>query len=168
MAIHEQVLRCPVRLGAGENALIFAASDLAVPCLSASAEMLAGLERLADDALGKLLPPDSLVAQVRALIDAEPGARPPTADRVASVLGISARTFARKLAEISTSYQDIVDQLRSERARCYLVEEGLPVTEVAARLGFSDASAFHRAFRRWFGQSPSEMKGEGPKSERLR
>jgi AraC-like DNA-binding protein len=165
-ATHEQVLRCPVRLGAGENAVVFAARDLDVACAGASAARHAALELQAGEALARLLPADSLEAQVRGLLDAEPGTRPPTAERVASVLGISARTFARKLADLGTSYQQIVDQLRAERARRYLVEEGLSVTEVASRLGFSDASAFHRAFRRWFGQSPSEMKGDGPRSGR--
>jgi AraC-like DNA-binding protein len=73
--------------------------------------------------------------------------------RVASSVGCSTRTMARRLAEEGTSLRRIVDTVRQERAQGYL-EAGLTLKEVAFLLGYSDATAFQHAFRRWYGKSP--------------
>ena len=67
--------------------------------------------------------------------------------------GVSERTLRRRLSDAGTSYRSLVDDARKERALAMLAHEP-SVTEVAHRLGFSDATAFARAFRRWTGHSP--------------
>jgi len=60
----------------------------------------------------------------------------------------------RRLAATGVSYQDLLDESRREAAERYLSESPLSIAELAYLLGYSEPSAFHRAFKRWFGRSP--------------
>jgi AraC-like DNA-binding protein len=71
---------------------------------------------------------------------------------------MSLRTLHRRLAEERTSYRAIVDDVRAELACEYLSEADVPLSEVAARLGFSHVNAFRRAFRRWTSQRPTDLR----------
>jgi AraC-like DNA-binding protein len=82
--------------------------------------------------------------------------------RVARDLGTSRRTLQRRLADAGASYQGLLDETRREAAERYLTESSLSIAEVAYLLGYSEPSAFHRAFKRWFGRSPQGFR------ERLR
>ena len=77
---------------------------------------------------------------------------------VAERLGMSARTLQRKLHASGTSHQELLDEMRRDLAVRYLREPGMAVCEVAYLLGFSESSAFHRAFKRWTGTTPSEFR----------
>lgn len=82
----------------------------------------------------------------------------PEAERVARQLGLSKRSFFRRLQEHGTSYQQIVDEIRRDLTQHHLREERLSLSEIALLLGYSEVSTFHRAFRRWSGQSPAEYR----------
>ncbi|MCB1695251.1 MAG: helix-turn-helix domain-containing protein [Halioglobus sp.] len=82
----------------------------------------------------------------------------PSAPEVAGQLGMSNTTLWRKLKGENTSYQMLLDQVRELLARRYLQDTILPVSEVAELVGFDDRTNFRRAFRRWTGQTPSEMR----------
>lgn len=71
---------------------------------------------------------------------------------------MSNTTLWRKLKGENTSYQMLLDQVRELLARRYLQDTILPVSEVAELVGFDDRTNFRRAFRRWTGQTPSEMR----------
>jgi AraC-like DNA-binding protein len=73
---------------------------------------------------------------------------------VARRLDSSPRTLQRRLAEAGTSWSDLLEDLRTEAAKLFLRDPALSVDEVAVLLGYAEASTFHRAFRRWTGQSP--------------
>jgi len=74
---------------------------------------------------------------------------------VAKRLGVSQRTLARRLKEEGVTFARILDELRCDLAKRYLKERGLPISEVAWLLGYREVSAFHHAFRRWTGRTPS-------------
>jgi AraC-like DNA-binding protein len=76
-------------------------------------------------------------------------------ERAATMLGVHRRTLARRLAEEETSYREVHDRARFDRARQMMQTTDVPLAEIAVLLGYSDASAFTRAFRRWSGMSPS-------------
>ncbi len=86
------------------------------------------------------------------LLDGLPG-RLPSADEIAANLGMSRRTFARRLSDSGVSFREIVDRLREDLARRYLCD-GLPISEVAYVLDYSDQAAFTTAFKRWTGATP--------------
>lgn len=80
-------------------------------------------------------------------------AQGPSLESIAAQVGISARTLRRQLAQENTSLRAILDEVRRERAD-ELLAKGEPVKAVASELGFSEASAFSRAYKRWTGRSP--------------
>lgn len=73
---------------------------------------------------------------------------------VAKPMGMSERTLQRRLEELELSYSQVVGEVRYEVSESYLREPNVSIAEVAWLLGFSDQSAFGRAFKRWTGQTP--------------
>ena len=77
-------------------------------------------------------------------------------ESVAASLAMSVPTLRRRLEEEGTTFTDLVDDVRRELAERYLRDPGRSISEIAALLGFAHAPAFHKAFRRWKGVTPSE------------
>ncbi|MCG8394808.1 MAG: AraC family transcriptional regulator [Pseudomonadales bacterium] len=101
--------------------------------------------------------PPALLGQVRRIILGG-GGRFPGVEEVASELHMSSRTLKRKLQQLGTSYQEVLDGLRKGLAVEYLTQSDKTVDEIAMSLGYSDASNFARAFRRWTQRSPSDYR----------
>jgi AraC-like DNA-binding protein len=80
-----------------------------------------------------------------------------TAGEVARRLGLSQRTFARRLSAEGLTFSELLENLRSDLANRYLMEGDLAVSEVAWLLGYREVGSFSHAFRRWTGKSPREM-----------
>ncbi|MPR12412.1 helix-turn-helix transcriptional regulator [Microvirga tunisiensis] len=86
-----------------------------------------------------------------------------SAATVADRFAIHRRTLSRHLRAEGAGFQSLVDETRFEIARQLLSQTRIPLSEVAVALGYSEASAFTRAFRRWSGQSPAAWRLEqGP------
>jgi AraC-like DNA-binding protein len=81
--------------------------------------------------------------------------RPCTVTGIAWKFGLHPRTFSRHLAQEGTTFQKLVDEVRYEIARDLLAGSRMTLGQIAAILGFSEPSAFTRAFRRWAAQPPS-------------
>ncbi|GEM34144.1 AraC family transcriptional regulator [Nocardia neocaledoniensis] len=81
-------------------------------------------------------------------------AQPPNAPRLAAMLHLSERTLRHHLAKEGTSYRALLDEVRERLAEELLVTRGLPVAEIAHRLGYVEVSSFSQAFRRWKGMGP--------------
>ena len=79
----------------------------------------------------------------------------PQLEQMAAMLNVSARTYRRRLAAESTSFQSLLDQSRLKFAKQQLFR-GETVLGTALSLGFNDASNFRRAFSQWCGQSPAQ------------
>ena len=118
------------------------------------------LRRLAEERLAELPEAAAMTQRVRVLATREVSGGEPTAEHISSLLHMSRRTLARRLEQEGTSFRAIMDDLRRGLAERYLALDDLGMSEIAALLGFSDPAAFHRAFRRWRGQSPSEYRRE--------
>ncbi|EWC61172.1 Transcriptional regulator, AraC family [Actinokineospora spheciospongiae] len=99
----------------------------------------------------ELLFTDDVAVRARAALARDPQSRP--AD-TAAALGLSERTLRRRLAEAGTAHRELAAEARLARA-ADLLTAGLPRSEVAARLGFTDTSAFSHAFKRWTGVTPT-------------
>ncbi|GAA6151952.1 AraC family transcriptional regulator [Pseudoteredinibacter isoporae] len=85
---------------------------------------------------------------------------PPSLDEVATALNISSRTLRRRLAEQGYSFAEVKKQARESQARFYLNHTNLTLSEIAFELGYSELSAFSRAFRSWTGVSPQSFREE--------
>src|SRR5262249_45974404 len=97
-----------------------------------------------------------LRAQVRlALEDGQPDL-----PAIANALKMSTRTLQRRLEAEGTSFQELVDAVRQELARVYVADPKYALGEVAYLLGFSEITAFTRAFKRWTGTTPSRWRAQ--------
>jgi AraC-like DNA-binding protein len=77
---------------------------------------------------------------------------------VADSLHLTPRTLRRRLAAEDKSFKQLVSEVRQDLATQYILDRTLTLTEISFMLGFSEASAFSRAFRNWTGRSPGEMR----------
>lgn len=153
-AVYEEVLCCPVQFGAGVMQWHFDARLLDQPlpnanpitadlCTAFCARMLEAF----DDA------EPELVRAVRlACLNSTGGF--PRAEEMAARFHLSLRTLHRRLADAGTGYKEILDGVRRRLAVEYLERTSLSIEEVAERTGFSDASNFRKAFKKWTGQLP--------------
>ncbi len=76
-------------------------------------------------------------------------------EEVARLLSVSTRSLRRRLRSEGSSFAAIVEQATADAARRMLEDRAASIREIAYRLGFSEPSAFHRAFKRWTGTTPS-------------
>jgi AraC-like DNA-binding protein len=154
---YERILRVPVRFDAGENGVLFRipAIDTLNPAADAILRNL--LERYADEQIARMPPGAPFSQRVRSCIRSMLPAGGLTADIVARQLHTSERTLRRHLQDEGTSYQAILQEVRIELACHYLTKEKREIVDVALILGFSDQSAFTKAFRHWTGQTPADF-----------
>jgi AraC-like DNA-binding protein len=146
--------KAPVRFDAPRTELVLDADLLATPLLKADPDLAAFFALRADDLLERHAAEGLLARRLRALLEGELGRSLPTLETAATRLAVSPRTLRRRLQEEGTTFQDLLDETRCELAKRHLGDERLALGEVAFRLGFSEPSAFHRAFKRWTGQTP--------------
>ncbi len=146
------VFGAPVAFGAAHDEIELDAHVLALPLLGAdpiTSDILeAKVEQLA------IAPEEPFLERVRrAAAAAVAEGTDPSPDDIAKALGISARTLRRHLDGQGESFRGVIDGLRRERAD-ELLGRGMAVKEVAFALGFSEPSAFSRAYKRWTGKAP--------------
>ena len=154
----ERIFRCHVGFDAEVNELVMDASVLSLSIRKADARLCAVLDQHAETLLSRYPYHNDLIGRARKIIRTELNGGSPAIEATAQKLGMSARTLQRKLREHQTSHQQLVDDLRKNLALRYLSEPQMAIGEVAYVLGFSESSAFHRAFKRWTGQTPSEYR----------
>lgn len=152
-ASYAGLLACPLQFGAADNALLFAEADLRVPLIQANALMREHLRGLADSLLERL-GTQSLAVRVQQLLRQHPRWGK---ERVAEQLALSGRHLNRKLAEEGSSFKLLREQVLFAMAE-RLLRESPRLAEVAERLGFSDESAFAKAFRRWSSMTPGQFR----------
>ena len=152
---HAAVLGLPVRFGAAGHALVLEAAQLDLPLvqneLSLSKFLRDSLAQLFDGNVHNV----GLPAQIRAIISNEYGNHFPDFGEICEKLGMTPQTLRRRLKEGNTSYQEIKDSIRKDASVYYLSKPELSIDEIALLMGFSEASSFHRAFKKWTGQTPS-------------
>lgn len=141
-----------------EVELDVAAWDL--PTIDSQPGLLTYLDAYARDVLAQLPSDDDVVSRVERTIAATLSRGAPDIDAVARQLGVGRRTLQRRLAEAETSFQVLVDAVRRRYAERYLAGGRLAIGEIAFLVGFSEPSNFHRAFRRWTGQTPAAYRAE--------
>jgi AraC-like DNA-binding protein len=156
VGVFERFFQAPLRFEAQEFGFLVESALLAQPLPTANPQMLFMLEQRAKTALEALPAVDDFVQLVRERIEAELPDGNTNASHVAEKLGISQRTLHRKLQAESTSYQDLLDQVRCRLAQRHLVLRKHSINEVAALVGFAQPSAFHRAFKGWTGETPAD------------
>lgn len=159
----------PVSYNNARNAIVFPTSWLLLPLV----QNPLSLSKFLKDSLAHIIvgnsQPIGLPEQIRAIISKGYGNTFPDFAQVCEKLSMTPQTLRRRLKEENTSYQAIKDSIRQDAARYYLAKEELSIDEIALMMGFSEASSFHRAFKKWTDQTPAayrrEVLGMAPDSD---
>ena len=150
VGVYRRFFRAPCRFDSERTAILFPSYFLDKPMPEANAERLKRLELHAQ----KIANP-AVVPRLRRALRTQLAEGRFSGEEVAKRLFFHRRTLSRRLRTEGTTFQRVLDEVRFEAARHLLEYTRLPVTEVAASVGYSETSAFSRAFRRWSGGPPS-------------
>ncbi|MFG1497626.1 AraC family transcriptional regulator ligand-binding domain-containing protein [Saccharospirillum sp. HFRX-1] len=150
--VYQQFLGTEVSFNQVADAVQFDAAQLQLPLNQSNAALHRRMKVLADHQLSELVQ-GTLLAEVSDWIRAQPRWG---RDRIAEQLQMSGRHLNRKLADEGTTFKLLSDQVKFAEARTLLSNGQQSLAEIAEQLGFSDDSAFSKAFRRWAGCSPSQ------------
>lgn len=152
-----RVFNAPVLFRRSINALVFSAKDLNVRIAQADAELFSLFERQAGQYLRALDQSIGYSGRVRRLLRLMMKQGNAKISPVSAELKMSPRVLQIKLRQEGTSFRQLVRDIRQELAIMYLNDETLTISEISHLLGFSEPSAFNRAFRRWTGKTPGSF-----------
>jgi AraC-like DNA-binding protein len=158
-ARYADVFGCSVRFGCPRNAILFSRRYLDEEQIYANPTLLDVLREGGERLLTQQGTP-SLTDRVRALLRHEPDLQRVDAKSVAKLLKLSVRSFRRQLIEADAPWSLLLDEARCHIA-CAELRRGITIVELTARLGFSEPSAFNRAFKRWTGMTPAKYSQDG-------
>ena len=144
--------------GAPHTSFAFAAEHLDLPVIQDETSAKDFLRTAPESILVKYKNGSSLRARIRRRLRQMLPGDVPDFETLAAELNMTTATMRRRLHEEGASYQEIKDQLRRDLAIGYLSHSERSVMDIALKLGFSERSAFHRAFRKWTGASPGEFR----------
>ncbi|ACS84196.1 AraC-like transcriptional regulator QhpR [Musicola paradisiaca] len=154
---HCKVFDAPVYFDQPFNSLLIPKRDL----LRTMPDHDPLLQLLVQDALRQLngdVHQQSVVDMARARLRQILPQGEPSLDEVAENIGLSSWSLQRRLKEEGINFTQLVEKVRCEMATHYLQQRQLSISEMAFLLGYSEVSAFSRAFRRWFGISPRQWR----------
>jgi AraC-like DNA-binding protein len=154
---YERMFNCPVDFDADRMEWHFDASVLELPCPNANPITAKICQQVCEVVLTEHPDDSGLVRKIRAACLNNLNRFPVAAD-IASELGLSLRTFHRRLAEEGMSYQSIVDGMRRSLATELLENTHMSIDQVAERIGFADATSFRKAFKKWTNRSPTDFR----------
>lgn len=153
-AVYERLLGCPVRYKARSLVIHLPLQALALPINSGDPHLRALLDQQAE-ALLKVLPrPDAFLAGFQHQIVNALHEGGSTLEHIAHGMGVPPRSLYRRLEERGLTYKGLLSELRFELAQRYLADPQLSLANIALMLGYSEQSAFTRAFKGWCGQTP--------------
>ena len=155
---HRAFFGCDVAFGADHDGLLFANATLDRPNRLGDEGITRFLIGHLDDELRKLAQDRSVEEMTKDAIARALSDGPPKMDAVARRLGMSTRSLHRRLSEDGLSFQRVVERTRQELAEGLLRDDQYSIAEIAFLTGFSEQSAFSRAFKRWVGASPANFR----------
>ena len=154
----EAYFRCPVTFGADIDAIILPEERLDIPNTVGDESIWRFLTTHIEQTLVEEDQEAALERQVVRQIANMLSEGIPSLSDIASNLGMSARTLQRRLADQGHTYQSLVDKARRQLAEKFLTDTRYSIAQVAFLTGFSEQSAFTRAFKRWAGQTPGSFR----------
>jgi AraC-like DNA-binding protein len=163
---HERHFGCPVHFDTDMDALLVSEELMRTPNQLGDPAIVKFFDAHLDDEVVKLDDEVSLERRVRTRISRALSQGIPTLSEFATQFGMSGRTLQRHLSDQGYSFQTLVDESRRQLAKQLLRDTDYPLAEVAFLTGFSEQSAFNRAFKRWAGQTPRSFRLKADASTR--
>lgn len=155
---HEKVFQAPVFFNQRANSLLLKSENLNIKMPTADPRLLQLLRKCLKQVGFQPNRPQSIYDQLRDYLLKSFSDASLTLDHASEAISMPPWTVQRRLGEMGLSYKDVVETTRQELALSYLNQRHLQLTEIAFLLGFSELSAFTRAFKRWMGVSPSQYR----------
>jgi len=156
-ARYSECFACPLQFDAGTHAFAFDKRWLDQPLpLADAVTHQAMAERCRKQNL-EFTGRQAWLGRIRQLLTSQLGAAPGI-EGLAAQMNCSPRTLRRHLHDLGCSYQELLDELRFERAKQWLAADELPIYRIAEQLGFSETASFRHAFVRWSGVAPSQFR----------
>jgi AraC-like DNA-binding protein len=152
-----QFFRAPLRFDAGQYALVFSDSWLNRRPPRIDPELRHLLQKQVDELDARYR--EDFPEQLRRVLRSALPTGHATESQIAALFALHPRTLHRRLSSFGTSFRDLVAESRYEYARQMLRDSRMSMGQIAEMLGYSEPSAFTRAFRRWSGTSPGRWRG---------
>lgn len=154
----ERIIEAPVHYGSHCNAVEFDKHFLDRPTKFPHSAIHKSLEQAAQAELSNLQFEDRIIRDVKECIMNQLASGVPKLEDVAFSLRLTPRTLQRRLNNTNTNFKYMVDDARKERSIRLISDPELGLPDISAELGFSDQSAFQKAFKRWYGQAPGRYR----------
>lgn len=153
-----RVYQAPIRYGEPHIGLHFEARWLELPVVQNAQSLREFLARAPANLLIKYRDPSSVSERIRRLLRRRLDGELPSLEEVGAQLAMTPQTLRRRLRDEGHGYQELKDALRRDVAIELLARPELTLIDIANRVGFSEASTFHRAFKKWCGVAPGEYR----------
>ncbi|KEF32923.1 Transcriptional regulator, AraC family [Marinobacter nitratireducens] len=151
---YRHIFHCPLTFESSQTALTFDKRFLSAPVIRDKPEMRQFLKTSPADLLSRPDESNTFTGRIRALIGRDFSKPLPDFEWIAAEMHTSPQTLRRRLKQENTSFQEIKDLLRRDMAIYYLSRQELPINDIATKVGFTEPSTFHRAFKKWTGVTP--------------
>lgn len=161
-----RVYQVPVRHAQPYVGLSFDARWLELPVVQSPQSLREFLAGSPGNLIVKYRDSSSLTEHIRRLLRKRLGGELPSLEEVGEALAVTPQTLRRRLRDEGRGFQQIKDELRRDAAIEFLLHTQLPLLEIGNRVGFSEASTFHRAFKQWTGVAPGEYRHSHATAER--
>ena len=162
-AEHTRIFGAPVLFGCAGNALVVERELIERQVPAADPRLYRIMQRYLQHVLADIPQEDKVVASVRKAIAETMREGDPSLTRVGKQLALSPRTLQRRLEERGMRFNNLMDDTRRRFAIDYLKGHDHTLTQIAFLLGYSEVSAFNRAFKRWTGSTPSNYRRKSAK-----
>jgi AraC-like DNA-binding protein len=153
-----RVYQAPIRFGQPQVGMYFEARWLELPVVQNAQSLREFLAGAPSNLIVRYRDSSSVTDRIRRLLRKRLGEELPSLEEVGEALAVTPQTLRRRLREEGRGFQQIKDELRRDAAIEYLLQTRVPLLEIANRVGFSEASTFHRAFKHWTGVAPGEYR----------
>lgn len=154
---YEQFFGCPVLFDQPCSVFSFPASTLNIPIEKPDKALLDILQQQAEQALNSMPSTGVFLQQAQRKLIELCQLGEPTLAQLARQLHLSSRTLQRRLMQHEVSFQQLLDEVRQQLCTQYL-HQHVPLSDIAQLLGYSDQSAFTRAYKRWTGSTPLQQR----------
>ncbi len=153
---YEEIFECPVLFNQEKNAMVINTEDLDLPLPQANPDMLSKACVKLDLAMLRMKESISFADLVLKVLLMDFPNKDLSLEYTAANLGIGGRSLRRKLANEGSSFREVAAQARKTLCSKWM-DEGVPLLEIAGRLGYAQQSSFNRAFKTWHGCTPKNF-----------
>jgi len=159
LSAYRQAFACPIRFDQAHNFIAYRTRDLNTRTAKADLSINSFLvERVEEATQGIEVSPIKVAGDVKRLIEDALPSGIPSIDQIAEHMGMSGRTLIRRLSESGVTFRNLIRETQEKISKDLLKNSSRSVSEIAYQTGFSEQSAFSRAFKRWTGRSPMKYR----------